>query len=187
MLASIFTAHKQKAQPVHAWGWQCLRHVEDRELGENRRGRGLPEAFGVLHARPRGFCRLPLSSVWCEGRLSQGSFHWFLPLGIFQGPLCPFYGLLLISIGCIGKNILLKMERFLRPLQSEWLPFCCDGLRLLAHFHAPLKFFQGCKSSLVSCPYKFKGPGCPQAKGSATRVPRINRINTLSGSWERTL
>lgn len=115
-------------------------------------------------------------------RLSQSSFLWFFLLGMFQGLLCPFYGLLLISIGCIGKNILLKMERFLRPLQSEWLPFCCDGLRLLAHFHAPLKFFQGCKSSLVSCPYKFKGPGCPQAKGSATRVPRINRINTLSGS-----
>lgn len=96
--------------------------------------------------------------------------------------LCRFYGLLLISIGCIGKNILLKMERFPRPFQSEWLPFCCDGLRLLAYFLAPLKFLQGCKSSLVSCPYKFKGPGCPQAKGSTTRSPPSPKLTPCLGA-----
>lgn len=85
MLASIFRAHKQKAQPVHAWGWQCLRHVEDRELGENRRGRGLPEAFGVLRARPRGFIWLPLSSVWCEEPAFSGLFSLVPPARDISG------------------------------------------------------------------------------------------------------
>lgn len=83
--------------------------------------------------------------MWCEELASLSSVHLFFLLRICQGLTFPFHGLLLISIGCIGKNILLKLERFWRPIPSEQLPFCCVGLRLLAHFHAPLKLFMDTK------------------------------------------
>lgn len=57
----------------------------------------------------------------------------------------PFPFMLSLSVGHIGKNSLLKVERFPRPVQPNLLPFCCDDPRLLAHFRAPPKFLCGCK------------------------------------------
>lgn len=79
------------------------------------------------------------SSDWC----SLGSGQWFFCLEYLSCyPFllcCPF-------LFChIGKNSLLNVERFPRPVQPHLLALCCDDPRLLAHFRAPLKFLCGCK------------------------------------------
>lgn len=104
------------------------------------------------------------------------ALHLLFLLIMFQGPPFPFYGLPLISIDCIGKNILLKMERLSRSDQSEWLlPFCwCDGLRLLAHFRAPLKFLQGCKNWLGTLSLQVQRAWLPTSRGQGHQRPQIN-------------
>ena len=83
----------------------------------------------------------------CSGSFSDwrslGSGQWFFCLEYLS---CYPFRLCCPFLFChIGKNSLLKVERFPRPVQPNLLPLCCDDPRLSAHFRAPPKFLCGCK------------------------------------------
>lgn len=61
--------------------------------------------------------------MWREELAPLSSGHLFFLLRIFQGLPFPFYGLFLISVGCIGKNILLRWKDFRDPSSLSGFSF----------------------------------------------------------------
>lgn len=124
-----------------------LRHLGFIELETREMDQGTLGSVLYLNQNTRGNLIVPgASSDWC----SLGSGQWFFCLeylSCYSFPLCccPF-------LFChIGKNSLLNVERFPRPVQPHLLALCCDDPRLLAHFRAPEIPRWDVKSSLASC------------------------------------